>query len=432
MNCSGSWMRDVVVVGGRREHHGPGRVVDHVHVDVRGDDAGRARRLLGRKRLVVLEDQIGIVDRRRHRQKDVRSTAGVEVHERARADVRDAARRRPEGRQVPGVRPLVARCAEIADAVVSGRLGDRLRDHALLEQRVVGPGHVVDDDVRFTRRGQGRYRLAHRQVVIAPAASNARLAPGAMSWMFSSIARPSSSLPAGPSPSTSTGLVELRSPVPYDSDRPPLYWLTLSEMHADRDAGAVDVELRAGDVGKQRRFRLVVGFTLILAPAREDRVIIGLAGHRLLHLGDRRQRVDRRPALDEPVVRARAVTCTPTSWSCVSKLAEVAAQALDLEPNQAIIEFDRGEFRGELARLGRRSGRKPCRRRPAPTPRLAIGPFCASNRLVSVGVHSGAGIAVARRPGQQPPIPRETQSVGGHYVSESLRLRRRAGCSGRP
>ena len=62
------------------------------------------------------------------------------------------------------------------------------------------------------------------------AEENARLAPGATSWIFSSIARPSSVEPDGPSSSTSTGLLALRSPVLYESARPPAYWLTLSEI----------------------------------------------------------------------------------------------------------------------------------------------------------------------------------------------------------
>ena len=86
-----------------------------------------------------------------------------------------------------------------------------------------------------------------------------QVGPGAMSWMFSSIARPSSVLPAGPSWITLTGLFGFRSPVAYDAGKPARRVLIDAVRdHADRHAGAVDVELRASDVGEHRGLGLVV------------------------------------------------------------------------------------------------------------------------------------------------------------------------------
>ena len=77
------------------------------------------------------------------------------------------------------------------------------------------------------------------------------------------------------------------------------------------------------------------------------------------------------------------------------ELAEVATQALERHAHHAVLEFVVGNSAascdGIAAAVRQRSGR----RRPDRSPRLAIGPFWASSRFVSVGVQCAAGAGVA-------------------------------------
>ena len=112
-------------------------------------------------------------------------------------------------------------------------------------------------------------------------------------------------LPAGPSWITLTGLVgvQVAGLVRVAPDRPLILVDAVGE-HADRHARPVDVELGPGDVGEHRGLRLVVRHALILAPYAIG-IVVRLAALGLGQLGDRRQLVDRREAVDQPVVGAR-------------------------------------------------------------------------------------------------------------------------------
>ena len=157
----------------------------------------------------------------RDRQLDV-VAAGIEIHEGAGADARDITAGGPEGRQIAAVGAFVAGGAEVGHAV--GRDGvDRLRDHAVLKHRLVEVADVVDDDVRAG--------FLQGLDVVGQCSTSLMIGRGELrGWprvrcRGCSPASPGlrRSLPAGPSWSTSTGLLAFKSPVPYDSDRPPLY-----------------------------------------------------------------------------------------------------------------------------------------------------------------------------------------------------------------
>ncbi len=244
-----------------------------------------------------------------------------------------------------------------------------------------------------------------------------------MSWMFSSIARPSSVLAAGPSCSTVTGLLGLSRRFHTIASRPPHVLIHAVGKHADRLARAVDVELRARRVGEHRGLGLVVGDSLVLRRVY-DRIVLHLPAHRLGQLGDGWQLVDRRRNRRP----GRSCVCGRDLHADVGELgdelAEVAPQALDFQPDQPVLKLDQGELGRELGRVA-----AAVQKRLVNTDR----PGAQIGHRAILGVQQvrvrrrpeRRGYGVARTAGSATAGSRETQSSGDSCRRGFLGARRR-------
>ena len=97
--------------------------------------------------------------------------------------------------------------------------------------------------------------------------------------------------------------------------------------------------------------------------------------------------------------------CIPSVGELGDELAEIAPQALDLQPDHPVLEFDRRELGGELRRVAAALDVRFVDIDTSRPPRLAIGPFWASNRFVSSASRAAREWSLTRAAAaQQPPV----------------------------